>query len=237
MAEAKERPILFQGDMVQAVLAGDKTETRRIVKPVEGVQPVHDRNFGYKNCPYGEAGDQLWVKETWGITHQYHKPGKNEIVKYRAIGQYLFKELDGKKVLQNPFLDWCPNPKSWTPSIYMPRWASRINLLIRMIDIERVQMIGPYGIEAEGLKSGELNPLLRYVELKDIWTDVWNGINGKPRPVKQRGEITHYNSFPWAEEDRDPRTEINGKPHYCFPNPWVWVVKFKLINEEKNNVA
>ena len=165
------------------------------------------------------------VKETW---HQRELLSKDRIVKYRAGGDdSRFVDYDGQKIRCFSAPEIIPEPDKWTPSIFMPRWASRINLTIRMVEIERIQMIGPYAIEAEGLRSETANPLIRAAELRDIWIDVWNGINGKPRPIKRKGKITRYHSFPWSEEDRYPRTEINGKPHFCFPNPWVWVIKFE----------
>ena len=111
----KERPILFSGEMVRAILDGRKTQTRRVVKPqpdnewmkwsistwgASGVLPLKgDKEIW---CPYGIPGDLLWVRETWAK----HCIGGEDYIFYRADS-----EPDG---------DGAP----WRPSIHMPRWAS-----------------------------------------------------------------------------------------------------------------
>lgn len=140
----KERPILFSGEMVRAILEGRKTQTRRVIKP----QPDSARNsvfvksgfetkHGYEiKCPYGQPGDRLWVRETWGLWDTDPKDGPERAkIFYRATDENR-RDLRYQR---------------WRPSIHMPRWASRINLEITNIRIERVQDITEEDAKAEGL--------------------------------------------------------------------------------------
>lgn len=119
----KERPILFNGEMVRAVLAGQKTQTRRI--------PSKTQQHALF-CPYGHPGDRLWVKETHARHPQFAE------VAYRADGEE-FEDADG--------FTWHPK---WTPSIFMPRALCRIILEITDIRVERVQDITNDEAIAEG---------------------------------------------------------------------------------------
>lgn len=148
----KERPILFNGDMVRAILDGSKTQTRRIMKPQpfidehgwfrwEGHEPGSpygayssnhiDRDainiFVGKCCPQGNKQDRLWVRETFSA---------NEFMEctYRADGTV---------------------PCGWTPSIHMPRWASRITLEITNVRVERLQEISEQDAAAEGFDNSK----------------------------------------------------------------------------------
>ena len=112
----KEKPILFNGEMVKAILDGRKTMTRRVMRGA---------------CPYGAVGDRLWVRETWCPLNQDYAPaargvslpsdGSNVIVSYRA--DHVDPRGDAM-LLQ------------WRPAIFMPRWASRITLRIVNVRLE-----------------------------------------------------------------------------------------------------
>lgn len=124
----RERPILFSGPMVRAILAGTKTQTRRVVKP----QPAGEwASPGRSSCPYGRPGDRLWVRETFGHFERSEgfKPGC--AVFYRADGN-------------------CLKLEPWRPSIHMPRWACRLVLEISAIRMERLQAISEADAIAEG---------------------------------------------------------------------------------------
>ena len=132
----KERPILFSAPMVRALLAGTKTQTRRIIKPQHLAFFNQDAaamlsDWNERPLPYGQPGDRLWVRETFGHfeRNQHFKPGCN--VYYRADGNCL--ELE-----------------PWRPSIHMPRWASRITLEITSVRVERLQEISIEDAKAEG---------------------------------------------------------------------------------------
>jgi hypothetical protein len=177
----KERPILFSGPMVRAILDGQKTQTRRIVKPqpsIEGQEPHLVR------CPYGVPGDRLWVRETWGEGGMT-KPG--DPASYAA--------------------DW-PDAgaiRKWRPSIHMPRWASRIDLEVTAVRVERLQAITEEDARAEGAahriaRGGDLSGALEGetpIQHVAHFRDLWDSINGERTP--------------WAS------------------NPWVWVVSFKRV--------
>lgn len=126
----KERPILFNGAMVRAILEGRKTHTRRIVKGMaldwlEASSPEYVADPEDHLCPLGAPGDRLWVRETWSSDD-----GKT--AHYRADGETYNAGLP------------------WRPSIHMPRWASRITLEITGVRVERLQEITEEGAKAEG---------------------------------------------------------------------------------------
>jgi len=204
----KERPILFSGEMVRAILDGRKTMTRRVIKPQPPIswdvcEPVEhtsgvfcfyrssDTDFhGYKKCPYGQHGDRLWVKETWSQFAPRPKPGdgvpENACIDYRAdySASALRRGLDSDG---DPY-----KPPSWRPLIHMPRWASRINLEVVSVRVERVQDISEDDARAEGIS----NPLGSLA--LNIFPSLWDSINLK------RG-------YGWDT------------------NPWVWVIEFKRL--------
>ena len=132
----KERPILFSGPMVRAILDGRKTQTRRPYNPKAGfpredgeVTPTTaDAWTDYGPCPIGQPGDRLWVRETW-------TQNTSGVIWYRADGHSIANGL-------------------WRPSIHMPRWASRITLEITRVWVERVQDITEEEAKAEGCCGG-----------------------------------------------------------------------------------
>ena len=156
-AQTKERPILFSGEMVRAILDGKKTQTRRVAKGValEWLDDAgFDPEFVAKDndlCPYGKVGDRLWVRETWGMLP--HPKQASQII-YKADN-----EIDLDK---------------WKPSIHMPRWVSRIVLEITDIRIERVQDITASDIKMEGVDVFG-DDLVK----KTLFSDLWNKINAK----------------------------------------------------------
>ena len=202
----KDHPILFNGAMVRALLAGSKTQTRRVVKndpgpywnPQVGIyNPLVIESGGYeapgpeiygasdelhgRKCPYGQPGDRLWVRETFGYNPDH--PGILAHCCYRADPGH---EHDGI---------------AWKPSIHMPRAASRILLEIVSVRVERLQDISEKDARAEGVTiedrhmagycAGQfLPPSIR------AYRDLWESISGDGS---------------WGA------------------NPWVWVVEFKRV--------
>lgn len=174
-----EYPILFSGPMVRAILDGTKTQTRRVVKLREfdaSDTPGYDWTFRdrralwndvhtpwlMKHCPYGEPGDQLWVRETWQAHPRYFgtKPRdipEGEPLVYRATH-------DGP-------------PGAWRPSIYMPRWASRLTLDVTEVRIEQVQDINEEDARAEGAPPSPLPVITNGYRLE--FRALWDSINGK----------------------------------------------------------
>lgn len=198
----KERPILFSASMVCAILEGRKTQTRRIIKeqPLPGcigtygvgIPFIRGKN-GDVRCPYGQPGDRLWVRET-------------------------FHTVDGHRAFYRA--DYNHNPKGdkehgivWTPSIHMPRWASRINLEVTGVRVERLNEISEADAVAEGIKQAR-EPL-SYLWNAD-YPDKGCGTSGDD---KEPGPVAAYHHL-W--------TYINGVGSWN-ENPWVWVVEFKVL--------
>lgn len=170
----KERPILFSGPMVRAILDGRKTQTRRVVKPQPFSNEEYRFNFpkplrggllacNYLSshlCPCGQPGDWLWVRETW--CHEFE-------------GGYLYR-ADDLSGLAPEFVDGDGNPtgrSGWKPSIHMPRAASRITLEITGVRVERLQEISEDDAIAEGVVGHEeIQPASAY------YRELWESING-----------------------------------------------------------
>jgi hypothetical protein len=194
----KERPILFSAPMVRALLDGRKTQTRRIAKPGT-VVPIPPGLIGevVLPCPYGQPGDRLWVREThafiWPEDYPPERLQDHEI-QYRAdtdgkcfAGEWPEEERDNEE-----------RPK-WKPSIFMPRWASRILLEITDVRVERLQDISEEDARAEG------------VEISDEWTGCADDLSG-----------SHVKSYQFLWES------INGTGSWDA-NPFVWVISFRGI--------
>ncbi|HHH2160350.1 TPA: hypothetical protein ACPZAN_004150, partial [Yersinia enterocolitica] len=169
-----EKPILFNSEMVNAILSGRKTMTRRIISektlhlfgvaassgechPIE-LCDQRSQSYYLDFCPLGKPGDQLWVREAFaaGLCTE-------STLAYRAT--HKTEDLEE---------GWGETIK-WTPSIHMPRWASRINLLITGVRVERLQDISDADASAEGCKissmqSGEC--------LSDMFARLWKSIYG-----------------------------------------------------------
>ena len=185
----KERPIIFSGPMVRAILDGRKTQTRRAVKP----QPLWVASPGVPfktmdadpkgtiNCPYGQPGDRLWVRESHYMILQTHDGGAGA-VEYRA--------------------DYCDELASgirWRPSIHMPRSASRITLEVVSVRVERLDEISEEDAKAEGYKS---QSIMENPDAGRLWfRDLWESINGPGSWAK--------NPFVWVVEFK--RVEGGGK--------------------------
>lgn len=214
----KERPILFNTEMVQASLEGRKTQFRWVVKPQpdlvgnDGPITVHTvYGFSQIKSPFGQVGDRLWVRETFETDGDFAK-FKTGRVRYRA------DYPDGK----NP----CGLP--WTPSIHMPRWASRILLEITDIRVERVQEISEEDVKAEG------TPVFKP-------TGAIRTINGK-RQMKLVACLPTPSNQPTKDDFHILWNSIYAKRGSGWDvNPWVWALNFKvldsveLLEEVKNN--
>lgn len=220
MSQVKERPILFSAPMVRAILEGRKTVTRRAVK-----FPFIDRAVGCElsgneigpeeirnNCPYGVAGQRLWVRETWYCDHfevmrgPYLKPDDLDISEALEDGTLVYA-ADGL----TPYEQEQP---IWKPSIHMPRWASRILLEITAVRVERLQDIS----EGQAVDEG-----LIWEGVKDGQT-YWNHTDHRYPPgshqqlsVSGTDAVSAFRNL-WKSTGGDWEA-----------NPWVWVVEFKRV--------
>ena len=149
-----EKPILFSTPMVQAILSGSKTLTRRVMKPQplfytgrkyivpdDAPKKWHDCDdiFAAGLCPYGRTGDVLWVRETWCM--EWVDPDG-------FTGKYLYK-ADGIEVIHVDD----PEKSPWRPSIHMPREAARIFLKVKSVSVGRLQDISEEDAVAEGVRK------------------------------------------------------------------------------------
>lgn len=189
-----QHPILFSGAMVRAVLAGRKTQTRRLVDP----QPEPNTDCPYhigdgamrraRKCPYGVPGDLLLVRETWrevssAMMADGSIPSQPARCVYRAD-----RPWDGP----------------WRPSIHMPRWASRITLLVTGVRVERVQDITEDDAMAEGLEPGP-GPDGLTTAKTEFWL-LWD------RMYSARGFGWAENPWVWVVEFR-PLAALGESPH------------------------
>ncbi|HEB1859612.1 TPA: hypothetical protein ACGEGE_004623 [Yersinia enterocolitica] len=234
-----EKPILFNAEMVQAILSGRKTQTRRIMKvqPSEHFHPqtihgamdftahwytpgvidkdgylqparkdvfgVADEDEGY-TCPLGAVGDQLWVRENFyqhGVWNQpYFGECSDPEDAYFSGDKRVLYAADGGSVKHGGTRDdfWRSRP-----SIHMPRWASRINLLITGVRVERLRDISQEDAQAEGMELTGWRPTYsdpdsggEYETPYDNFAELW---------------ISIYGEESWQA------------------NPWVWVINFERM--------
>ena len=196
----KERGMIFNGEMVRAILDGRKTQTRRPIKWKQTrFTEIGEREDGSKwpwsedaehacdfwhPCPFGAVGDRIWVRETW------NKYGG--LLTYRADHDWI-DDMRKETVCT----------AKWVPSIHMPRWASRILLEITDVRVERLNAISQEDAQAEGMELTGWRP---------TYSDPDGG-----------GEVmTPYDNFAelWSSIYGDESWKAN---------PWVWVISFKRV--------
>lgn len=229
----KERGMIFNGEMVRAILDGRKTQTRRVIANVghDNCIPLQKRTKTkdgiythvmdaplYGLCPFGKIGDRIWVRETWSDVNLDGAPA----VAYRADDEVYdlmedesLLDEDGAFNYQAPrvrkyqFAAWHSDLISgiegnWRPSIHMPRWASRITLEITGVRVERLNRISQEDAQAEGMELTGWRPT--YSD-PDSGGEVW----------------TPYDNFAQLWES------IYGEESWKA-NPWVWVIEFKVAS-------
>ena len=211
----KERPILFSGEMVKAILDGRKTMTRRVIKMVPGILeanykgdilPLPSLVEAYKKawltaCPFGQPGDRLWVRETF-----LENMGETTVQRWEKTYPYLkaleewahWREL--KLRVGHPWIGGDGRPRSGVrklPSILMPRHASRITLEITAVRVERLKDITVTDAQAEGVTPlGVKGDGRRW---RAAFRELWDSINAKRKALG------------WDA------------------NPWVWVISFRRL--------
>lgn len=200
----KERGMIFNGEMVRAILEGRKTQTRRPFNwKRQPAMEMAERDDGslwpwaedcerggdiWFACPFGEVGDRIWVRETFRV---HCRATDVATLVYRASVRNSWTEQTHRvpvAVCNKP-----ATPEKWTPSIHMPRWASRITLEITDVRVERLNSISDSDASKEGcciadMESGDC--------LSDVFARLWTSI---------------YGDDSWQA------------------NPWVWVIEFKRV--------
>ncbi|EMM5763738.1 TPA: hypothetical protein RUY73_002779 [Klebsiella pneumoniae] len=221
MTKITERGMIFNGEMVRALLDGRKTQTRRIVKGTDsavkfckewningeevfvvlgekdhtGMNPV----LGAISCPFGAVGNRIWVREAFRV---HSRATDVATLVYKASERNSWTEQTHRvpvAVCNKP-----ATPEKWTPSLHMPRWASRILLEITDVRVERLNAINEHDAQAEGV-------------------------------AKLRGGFWKHYQPGWTQHQLSARgsfvtlwKSIYGDESWNS-NPWVWVIKFKRI--------
>lgn len=213
----KERPIPFKTQMVRALLAGTKTQTRRVVNPAPMMVEDHrcvpwDGNHSAlmlkltdagRRCPYGQPGDRLWVREAFDFIPSGgpDEPQACEIV-YWATGSLEPRTAPSE---YNPMIY---GREKVRPSIHMPRWASRITLEVTGVRVERLQDISREDAWSEGCNQMTASGL---------------GLGGEDAGQE------HFIYGGYARKTFAALWEsINGDGSWDA-NPWVWVIEFKRV--------
>ena len=211
----KEKPIIFSTQMIRAILSGHKTQTRRVVKKMAldwlddaGFDPEFVALAGNGFSPYGFEGDELWVRETWGVgTRPDPLGGWIDGIEYKADESfYKDEELPIRAIDGFDYERY--ESAGWRPSIHMPRTASRLQLKIKRLWIERLHDISEEDATQEGVGAGwQMNA--GYPD----YTQIKNG-------VCQATFDTARDSFfsLWQS--------INGQES-LEANPWVWCIEFE----------
>lgn len=252
----KERPILFSGPMVRAILDGRKTVTRRVVKLNQsGRVALCGKNWHRDDpdsilaCPYGQPGDRLWVRETHcfrstqiDIEVMGHEDLPTDGRPWKSYGTYsyvpIYRATEEAELIYDdeedrPNCQDCQdgNPHGhWKPSIHMPRWASRISLEVTEIRVQRLQDI----TEDEAIREGA------------VWHDfgrecghfgAWQGVGdckGEFHPQRNGWTMeppaaSAGNCLPSARMAfANLINKING-PETWASNPWVFVISFRRM--------
>lgn len=235
-----ERPIIFTAESVRAILAGAKTQTRRVVRarhPLEFIGGQGQRDdpscWGYFfdgpaqhgwmvlgrglnedfdggsvsiQCPYGEPGDRLWVREAYALAATCSDPDPDDQDDwhpvYRADG-------DERQWLTSLDEDAAEVKPPWRSPIFMPRWASRITLKVEEVRVQRLQNISEDDARADGVEP--------YVSISP-----WQRIPGPGFGDCRLGDQPHRLPF------SDRWDQINGRRAPWSANPWVWAVTFGM---------
>ena len=164
--------------MVRALLDGSKTQTRRAWReqPPAGVRVgyVH----GETKSPYGQAGDQLWVREAWAAESEFDAIAPKDL----RVGQRIYYPADKHMRADTKWYTQEPRPiekrpDCWRvrPSIHMPRWVSRISLEVTGVRVERLQDISRGDAMAEGCPFPNM---AQGDDPRQWYSHLWEQING-----------------------------------------------------------
>lgn len=213
--------MIFNGEMVRAILDGRKTQTRRIMKPQPEPCPrgghwwpsnvfktmlhveeeMQNGKGGWGGlvgdaCPFGDVGDRIWVRETWAEAGASAPDLKLYRANYPEHVPSIYENVPPAEEIR------------WTPSIHMPRTASRIQMEITDVRVERLNAISEEDAEAEGI---DMEALYDSQDCYDCIAD--HNMTGRPT-------VTGAFKYLWES--------IYGEEGWKS-NPWVWVIEFKLV--------
>ena len=217
----KERPILFNGAMVRAILDGRKTQTRR---PVKGQSPgtrpaLSGGEFGwYTGSDYVgplkcffAPGDRLWVRETFGVLvvggEYAFKADGTQTTKEWHRHYYQRCCFHGERMCEDcfaPYMWEAPRVERWIPAIHMPRQASRLTLEVTEVRVQRVEDITEADAVAEGFSAGE------------------DGRFANPTAAARENATEHVHNARQA-------FLLAWRSIYGHGNPWVWAITFRRV--------
>ena len=228
----KERPILFNGDMVLAIIDGRNTQTRRKIKPIKhpyghmltpdevANEIIHET--GAISSPYGKVGDRLWVRETfYPVYPQDPNYNDGEPIEYDYKATYNFGRMSDALGIK----------KQWRRSIHMPRRASRILLEITGGRVERLNDVSEEDAVAEGMFFTDYGRKCYHQgPVCDVGDCPAPDHTHPQRPGWSYKNTTHQDqclpSAKWAFANLWKK--INGIGSWDL-NPWVWVIEFKVL--------
>ncbi|EIX9220556.1 hypothetical protein VBQ44_09360 [Klebsiella pneumoniae] len=203
MTKITERGMIFNAEMVRALLSGRKTQTRRIIKPqpeatlsgslsgkwlsrpLNGLLLPKTEDIAI-HCPFGAVGDRIWVREAFRV---HSRATDVATLVYKASERNSWTEQTRRvpvAVCNKP-----ATPEKWTPSLHMPRWASRILLEITGVRVERLRSMSQDDARAEGVIAAS-GPMEAGLAFRELWDSI-------------------YGEESWKA------------------NPWVWVIEFKRV--------
>ena len=203
MTKITERGMIFNAEMVRALLSGRKTQTRRIIKPqpeatlsgslsgkwlsrpLNGLLLPKIEDIAI-HCPFGAVGDRIWVREAFRV---HSRATDVATLVYKASERNSWTEQTRRvpvAVCNKP-----ATPEKWTPSLHMPRWASRILLEITGVRVERLRSMSQDDARAEGVIAAS-GPMEAGLAFRELWDSI-------------------YGEESWKA------------------NPWVWVIEFKRV--------
>lgn len=214
------KPMLFNAEMVRAILEGRKTVTRRAVKFPRGWNPkftgyIPDGAvlYGSNNIPAAKSpvqvGDVLWVRETWRIqsAHRFEADAKIEYKSGGPMEKVKFKcRLDYDRFIWNQPV----GEGKWKPSIHMPKEVARIFLRVTDVRVERLQDITAEGVLDEGTNVEFPEPKPSYISL--AYTEM------RLKPAARQSFASLW----------DSTIKPADRPTYGWEaNPWVWIIEFE----------
>jgi len=216
-----DRPIIMSTESVKAILDGRKTQTRRVIKPQPyeyketwvwafRKEQLATQGFWLDHSPYGQVSQRLWVRETWAIRNCGNRVSldKGTWPEGFPIDRLEYIATDPAPI--PPELADDSNAPHWwnkRPSLFMPRWASRITLEITGVRVERLQEITEEDAIAEGI-----DPRAIYVKSKDWEENTWFS----------------KEAFHWLWDS------LNAKRGYGWDtNPFVWAISFKKEQKDE----
>lgn len=212
---SRERPILFSSPMVRAILAGTKTQTRRVVKPQPHAYPAlkpepraagnwvfmaHSDRPSYAfatgdlRCPYGEPGDRLWVRESLGYCSEYGH--------FFAADRTFLCSLFDNEEAQTGYSYECNMREGSVPSIHLPRRYSRLTLEITGVRVEKLQEIS----EGDAYDEGTAEWCAETQRNGNKWPNIVRAYQGLWESINGEGS--------WAA------------------NPFVWVLEFRRLERQ-----